>query len=151
MLEFELAIWQDCILPEICDTQEMYADTGLILFAEDCDDTLPNTEGVACVQDLMQPVHVANNPYALLGARDIVKRVSCHTGQVQSKAVKVKRPKKNHSAKTVSVLSTYFDGNSKPSYMEKQSLAKKTGMSLDQVTMWFNNKRKRTCGAAVVC
>jgi len=151
MLEFELATWQDCILPEICDTQEMYADTWLILFAEDCDDTLPNTAGVACVHDLMEPVHVANNPLGLRVARDTVKRVPCHTGRVQSKAVQVKRRKKNHSAKTVSVLSTHFDGNSKPGYKEKQSLAKKTGMRVDQVSMWFNNKRKRTCGAAVVC
>jgi DNA-binding transcriptional regulator YiaG len=151
MLEFEYEIWQDCILPEMCDTQEMLVDTGHILFAEDCDDTLPNTPEVPCVHPLIPPIDMANIACDLDTVQYTVKRASCHAEQVQSKAVKVKTRKKNHSSRAVSVLSTHFDSNRKPTYMEKQSLAKKTGMSVDQVSMWFNNKRKRSCEAVATC
>jgi len=126
----------------------MYEDTGHILFAEDCGDTLQNTAGVACVHRLMPPFDIADMPSSLDAIQDTVKTASRRVGGVASKPLRIKTRKKNHSVKTVSVFSTHFDGNSKPSYVDKQGLANKTGMSVEQVSMWFNNKRKRTCGAA---
>ena len=150
MLEFESCIWQDCILPEICDTQEMYTDTGLILFAEECNDTLLNTAAVVYGEDVMKHLHTAEEACGLDVTKDTVKRHSRHTGRVHSKTVQIKMQRKNHSVETVYILSAHFDSNSKPNYMEKQNLANKTGISVDQVSAWFNNKRKRTCGAAAV-
>ena len=135
---------EDCLVPQMCDRQEIYKDTGHILLAEDCDDTPQNTAGVACVHRCMPPVAIANILCSLDGMQEI------RAGAVASKPLRIKtrKKKRNHSAKTVSVLLTHFHANSKPSHVDKQGLANKTGMSVAQVSMWFNNKRKRTCGAA---
>jgi len=45
----------------------------------------------------------------------------------------------NNNAMAVSVLKAHFHGNTKPSYrdFDKENLAKETGMTIPQVSLWF--------------
>ena len=64
------------------------------------------------------------------------------------KTVKQKSPQKSNSdSKTLDVLNQWFDEHSDkpyPTKKEKEELAKRSKMTVKQVSTWFNNKRYRS-------
>lgn len=64
------------------------------------------------------------------------------------KTVKQKSPQKlNKDSKTIDVLNQWFDEHSDkpyPTKKEKEELAKRSKMTVKQVSTWFNNKRYRS-------
>ena len=71
------------------------------------------------------------------------KRATCG-----GKTVKQKSPQKsNKDSKTLDVLNQWFDEHSDkpyPTKKEKEELAKRSKMTVKQVSTWFNNKRYRS-------
>jgi len=148
MVEWQFANWEEYNISDTDDSATKVEDTTDILFVED-DDTIESTvQEQICLYNLTQELDSIPCPVDI----ETMHMVAVYPPEVKETEkyypvpVRIKnqtRQSNHHNAMAVSVLNAHFDDNTKPSYLDKQNLANETGMTIPQVSMWFNNKRKR--------
>ena len=143
MVEWNVGVAEDSILADVSGVSMMMEDTTQIMYAEDHNDAshLPD-DTVFMIS--WAPAHptILSRPDTAEHCKSLPK----HTPAACLAPVHSKTRIRNHTAAAISVLNAHFDNNHKPSCFDKQKLAMQTGISLAQVNMWFNNKRKRAGG-----
>ena len=140
MVEWNVGVAEDSILADVSEVSMINEDTTQFMYAEDNNDAqhMPN--------DTVLMISRTPAYSTILSSPDIAEHCESlpkHTPAVSLVPVHTKTRGRKHAATAISVLNAHFDSNRKPSYFDKQKLAMETGISLDQVNMWFNNKRKR--------
>ena len=83
----------------------------------------------------------ATNDATLMQAKGMVDELRARGVEMNADTQKI-RP--IFSPKAVRILQAFFNNNNiKPTMTEKRELARKTGLTTNQVTTWFANKRSR--------
>jgi len=118
----------------------MSEDTTQFMYADD------KNEAQHMPDDTVLMISWAPIRSTILLRADIAERCESfpkHTPAVCLIPVHTKKCGRQHTATAISVLNAHFASNCNPSSFDKQQLAVETGISVGQVNMWFNNKRKR--------
>jgi len=141
MIEWNVGVAEDSILADMSEVLMISEDTTQFMYADDKD------EAQHMPDDTVLMISLAPIRSTMLLRADIAGRCESfpkHTPAVCLIPVHSKKRSRQHTATAISVLNVHFASNRNPSTFDKHKLAVETGITVGQVNMWFNNKRKRT-------
>jgi len=147
MVEWQCVNWEEYAVSDMNKSQIKVEGTTGILFVEDFDTTTHTAKEQVCLYNLTQELDILPCPSNI----EKMHLVSVYQPQVgrlgpetyYAMPTRIKTRHGNNNAMAVSVLKAHFHGNTKLSYFDKENLAKETGMTIPQVSLWFDNKRNR--------
>jgi len=146
MLEWNIGIGEDFILPDMGEMPMICEDTTQYMYAENRDDSQQlGDDTVSALALALLPTTIISEVDEMPGCDNGMDCEPCPENTLVAYLVPVytHTPGRKHNATAVSVLKAHFDDNPRPNFFDKQRLVTETGISLGQVSMWFNNKRKR--------